>query len=238
MTDPRRRPHPRRNAEISRAYEDLEAVVPEQPVRRMAHPANDDGRPEAIVVYLALMLLVILGACVYLAAPRSGPSVSPPADQSSAPSSVPHSDAVSVTDDPPVALLPGQGGVTDPGAPIVASSPTRYGVATYCAPTPRYCRGWGGRAMLGAVPSFRFGDDRYQAEVCAFRGGSTSCVVVTVVSFCGCGDRHGKPTLIDLSPAAFRQLAPLSLGVVDVSVRRIDGTSVPRGTLPPTDVAP
>ena len=67
--------------------------------------------------------------------------------------------------------------------------------------------------MLAAVPSFRWGDDPYRVEVCA-----TTCVFVTVVSFCACGDRHGIPTVIDLSPAAFRTLAPLRRGVYAVTV--------------------
>ena len=36
--------------------------------------------------------------------------------------------------------------------------------------------------------------------------------------WCACGDRHGVPTVIDLDVAAFRQLAPLSIGVIAVEV--------------------
>jgi hypothetical protein len=36
--------------------------------------------------------------------------------------------------------------------------------------------------------------------------------------WCHCGDRHGVPTVIDLDVAAFRQLAPLSIGVIAVEV--------------------
>lgn len=102
------------------------------------------------------------------------------------------------------------------------------GVATYCAPTPTRCQSWGGDALVGAVPSFRFGDKPYPATVC--RGGR--CVEVTVVSFCACGQRGGKDTVIDLSPAAFRRLAPLSRGVIDVTLTY---GGVP---LPATDTAP
>lgn len=104
-------------------------------------------------------------------------------------------------------------------------SATEEGVATWCAPTPTHCQSWGGNAKLGAVSGYA--GDPYTVVV---HHGSRS-VVVTVVSSCACGMRHGKDTVIDLSPAAFRQLAPLSLGVIDVVVERADGIS-----LPPTDV--
>lgn len=89
------------------------------------------------------------------------------------------------------------------------------GWATWCGPTDTQCRGWGGDALLGAVPSFVEGDRPYDVRVCSEAG---DCVTVTVVSFCGCADRHGRPTIIDLSPAAFAQLAPLGHGIVLVTV--------------------
>lgn len=105
------------------------------------------------------------------------------------------------------------------------------GVATYCAPTPTKCQGWGGGAMLGAVQSFTDGDKPYSATVCL--NGTRPCVTVTVVSYCACGDRPGGPTVIDLSPAAFRGLAPLSRGVIPVTLET-GGPIV----LPATDTAP
>lgn len=60
-----------------------------------------------------------------------------------------------------------------------------------------------------AVPWWRFGQDRVSARVCSDK----ACVVVVVTGFCACGDRV-RPTIADLSPAAFRKLAPLSRGVV------------------------
>lgn len=85
------------------------------------------------------------------------------------------------------------------------------GIATWCAPTPTQCRRWGGRALLGAVPSFRWGDKPYRVRV-RYRGHR---VDVTVVSFCACpGDR-----IIDLSPWAFRKLAPTWRGTIQVSVQ-------------------
>jgi hypothetical protein len=88
--------------------------------------------------------------------------------------------------------------------------------------------------MVGAVPSFTFGDEPYPVQVCAFEGGQANCVLVTVVSYCACGDRRGEPTVIDLSPAAFRSLAPLSAGIVRVVVDHLR----PGLTLPPTDATP
>ena len=112
-----------------------------------------------------------------------------------------------------------------------ASAVTVSGWATWCAPTPTKCRGWGGDALLAAVPSFR--GSPYTVQVCGFEGGRTNCVQVTVVSFCACGSRNGIPTVIDLSPAAFRSLAPLSRGRIRVTV---DGGRVPAA--PATDVGP
>jgi hypothetical protein len=79
------------------------------------------------------------------------------------------------------------------------------GVATYYDDGPGY---------YGSVPSWSYGDKPYPATVCH----AGSCVVVTVRGYCACGDRAGKATVIDLSPAAFARLAPLSVGVIDVTL--------------------
>jgi hypothetical protein len=97
------------------------------------------------------------------------------------------------------------------------------GTATWCAPTPKYCQSWGGDAMKGAVQSFRYGDTPYRVKVC-LASDSDRCTQVTVVSYCACGN-----TLIDLSPTAFRQLAPLSRGRIRVTM-----TTGGRVVLPPT----
>jgi hypothetical protein len=108
----------------------------------------------------------------------------------------------------------------------------RVVTATYCAPTPKYCHGWD-TAWVGAVDSFRWGDDPYRVKVCEAdsRVSTGQCVVVTVVSFCACNDRHG----IDLSLPAFGRLtggifAPL--GRIKVTITRVKGATP---TLPPTD---
>jgi hypothetical protein len=118
------------------------------------------------------------------------------------------------------------------GAPMSGVSGAVIGVATYCAPNPPYCTRWGGDALLGAMPGFTYGDAPHNARVC--RSDGAPCVTVTVVSFCACGDRPGGPTVIDLSPAAFRAIngGSLAAGVIDVIVT-IGGVA-----LPATDTAP
>jgi hypothetical protein len=75
------------------------------------------------------------------------------------------------------------------------------------------------RDMLGGDPAFR----GQRVTVCA-----DECVTVTLTDWCACGDRGGISTVIDLSPDAFRRLAPLSAGVITVSIE-------PAITLPSTD---
>ena len=82
------------------------------------------------------------------------------------------------------------------------------GVATYYA-------GHQGQAAAGPMLRDALGSDwRGQTvTVCADR-----CIVVTLSDWCACGDRHGKATLLDLDARDFAKLAPLSRGVVEVSV--------------------
>jgi hypothetical protein len=64
--------------------------------------------------------------------------------------------------------------------------------------------------------------------------GDARWVVVRLTDWCACGDRNGRPTVIDLDDRAFAELASLGAGVIKVTVERIDG--VPEApTLPPTD---
>lgn len=97
------------------------------------------------------------------------------------------------------------------------------GYATWCAPTPTHCQKWGGTAHVGAVRSFRSGDKPYTVRVCLVSA-PARCTTVVVVSYCACGPRKGEATVIDLSPAAFRELRPLSRGIALVTVRRGDIT--------------
>src|SRR5688500_12332576 len=59
-------------------------------------------------------------------------------------------------------------------------------------------------------------------------------VVVRVVDVCACGGAR----IIDLTSGAFSRLAPLSRGVIDVSIEEVERTVVVQGrvTLPPTDL--
>jgi hypothetical protein len=88
-----------------------------------------------------------------------------------------------------------------------------------------------------AGPALRrfLGRDWRGSWVRVMRGSATVTVILT--DWCACGSRHGQPTLLDLDDQAYRELAPLSSGVVTVRVERIDGVPT---RLPNTDteVAP
>lgn len=77
------------------------------------------------------------------------------------------------------------------------------------------------REALGGDPAFR----GQTVRVCA-----DECVLVRLTDWCLCSERGGVPTIIDLSPDAFRKLAPLSVGVITVQIE-LGGV-----TLPPTDM--
>lgn len=112
---------------------------------------------------------------------------------------------------------------TPPALPTLAADPDAAR-GSEGSPGPRSLRGYatwyatpGLVAAAGPVLRRRLGKgwrgDR--VSVCAGR----RCVAVRLVDWCACGPRHGRPTLLDLSDAAFRRLAPLSMGVVAVRVR-------------------
>jgi hypothetical protein len=48
--------------------------------------------------------------------------------------------------------------------------------------------------------------------------GDGASVTVQLTDWCACGERHGLPTLLDLSDAAFSELADLSAGVIRVAI--------------------
>lgn len=82
------------------------------------------------------------------------------------------------------------------------------------------------REALGGDPAFR------GERVTVTSGGRS--VTVTLSDWCACGERGGKPTLLDLSADAFARLAPLGRGVINVEIE-LAGAGP---TLPPTDTAP
>ena len=128
-----------------------------------------------------------------------------------------------------------------PSSPAPATGAGSEGAQALTSPTPATIgtaltasKGWAsyyddGPGHYGAVHSWRWGDERYAVQVCL--QDRSACTYVMVRDYCACRDRHGDPTVIDLSPAAFRDLAPLSRGIVKVVVKG----PVPFSTLPPTD---
>lgn len=81
-------------------------------------------------------------------------------------------------------------------------------------------------AAAGPQLRERLGDWRGRWVRVTYGGKS---IVVQLTDWCACGKRHGTSTLIDLDDKAFRELAPLSRGVLEVSVEPVEVA------LPPTD---
>jgi hypothetical protein len=92
------------------------------------------------------------------------------------------------------------------------------------SPEPVATTGWAtwydwrpGQAAAGPALRRLLGKD--------WRGESVSvcvdnrCVRVRLTDWCACGPRRGSPTVIDLDDQVFRRLAPLSRGVIEVTVR-------------------
>jgi len=206
------------------------------PPTRPQPPLIDDGyliKPEPIEpppyqarrVGGCLMTLAILTTIAVLAAPRGGsyPTIVVPRDMSGL-----HADASAAS---------------RPGAPHGPLSETVDPVdAVERPPQPAggigtaLIGGWAtwfddGPGLYAAVSWWRFGDAPYPVRICT---GGSQCVVATVRDFCRCAPRHGKPTIIDLSPAAMKAIEPdyRRLGVVLVSIEW------PLDALPATDGAP
>lgn len=85
-----------------------------------------------------------------------------------------------------------------------------------------------GPGAYAAVNSFRWGDKPYPLEVCR-ADDSSRCVSVIVRDHCQCYVDTPDERLIDLSPDAFREIAPRTDGLVKVRIGRV---SIP---LPETD---
>mgnify|MGYP001613417213 FL=1 len=138
--------------------------------------------------------------------------------------------AASVTSNEPVRGRPGaplSEAVRGPSVSALTPVPALIVYATGIIGYATWYRTPGYTAAAG--PLLRVGDWRGTVVVVEHRGRS---VAVTLTDSCLCGERAGLPTFLDLSDAAFRQLAPLSAGVIEVSVR-VGGV-----TLPPTDATP
>ncbi len=89
-----------------------------------------------------------------------------------------------------------------------------------------------GPGLYAAVPTYFWGDPRYQLTVCDDEG---DCVTVTVRDHCNCYVGTSDERMIDLSPAAFAALEPISRGVMYVTITG-PGTR-PNLTPPPTDTS-
>lgn len=177
----------------------------------------------------APILLALVLAASWFPAPRSAPDSDSPGLGTAGEGRAPIGAPVTAAKAEGRALGPGDPRAGAPALVDEGESSIQIGVATYCKPNPPYCLEWGEPALLGAMPGFTYGDAPFIATVC--RPGGSPCVEVLVVSFCACGDRPGGPTVIDLSPAAFRAIngGSLAAGVIDVTV------SIGSIPLPPTD---
>lgn len=120
-------------------------------------------------------------------------------------------------------LVPDYGTATWYGAHHSVSKHYCYGgFRNTCSPYAK-----GEKVYYAAVGSFSFYDEPYKVEVC--RQGTTRCVIVVVRDYClGASKalKDGKPwtrnkRVIDLSPAAFMKLAPLTKGIIYVTVREL-----------------
>ena len=98
--------------------------------------------------------------------------------------------------------------------PLRLTGKRASGSATwYCMAGVSSCHyQYAGGMYAAAGPPLRVGDWRgRRVQVCAGGG----CIVVTLIDWCACGGSH----IIDLYSDAFRRLAPLSSGAVQVTVR-------------------
>jgi len=105
------------------------------------------------------------------------------------------------------------------------------GLATwYCLRGVSAChKGYGNGMYAAAGPSLRHGNWRgSKVKVCT----SSRCVTVTLIDWCACGGGR----VIDLYSDAFRKLAPLSKGVLNVTVsgaQKKDPSPSPVPSTPP-----
>lgn len=74
---------------------------------------------------------------------------------------------------------------------------------------------YGATGMIGAVHSWRWGNTPYPVRVCLL--GTTTCIRVWVSDYC---QACTGSLLIDLSDDAFSRLAPLSRGVIRITLYR------------------
>lgn len=120
------------------------------------------------------------------------------------------------------------------GAPedVAIAGPLWSGTATwYCSSSSTCTHGYGPNDLVGAIDR-SLGIAKGELVVVRFRHRS---VTVRIVDVCACGGAR----LIDLTSGAFQRLAPLSYGVLPVTLEVLGGGGPPAlVTLPPTDAQP
>jgi rare lipoprotein A (peptidoglycan hydrolase) len=100
---------------------------------------------------------------------------------------------------------------------LVRPSSTPPGVSPQATPRSGTASWYGAAGRVAAVPGW---DHRpYRVRVCA----GARCVVVRVQDWCGCYVGTSRERIIDLSRSAFLELAPLSRGVIRVTLEVLDG---------------
>ena len=237
MSEPRRQPQPR---SAGYRYDELELIVQPQDLERLAKVERDRERPGCVFVWIAVSLVVIATISLivlFVAAPR-GPQESSESGLTTAP--VPAALGAPSNTTSPLALrhlvpvsevgsdapYPAGPGVRPGGAPLIEGgiSALISGQATwYCGSGSRCTRGYGPSDLVAAIDRKDTPFDK--GDRVTVRHGRRS-VTVRIVDVCACRGRR----VIDLTTGAFRRLAPLSAGVIDVELE-VGGPVV---TLPPT----
>jgi len=141
--------------------------------------------------------------------PRPALSEPRPVDESSV--GLPPRVVVSLPANPPRVVSPQGGRTADREA--AGSSGIRGVASWYCGPNSRCTRGYPGGLYAAAGPALRRLLADWRGRVVRVTGPSGS-ITVTIID-CNCGP---NANLIDLYSDAFRRLAPLSRGLLKVTV--------------------
>lgn len=181
----------------------------------------------SVSAYLVLCLVV-----VGLAASRGGPDVLVDLRSADQPNSQGRTLAPALPEAPQVSgdttlttgrrTSPEVGGGASLPQPVGLSGSSVAPDASVPAPTGEVgtalVGGWAtwyddGPGMYAAVPWYT--GTPVTVRVCA---DGSRCLLLRTRDFCACGPRHGIPTVADLSREAFSYLAPLSDGIVKVTL--------------------
>lgn len=157
---------------------------------------------------VALTLGVFVAACCGVTAEGRAPTVYKPSEASFAP--------IAVSTPTPAPTLPPRAVAGPLNTPKPSPKPRgAISTALIGGKATWYCctKGYGESRMVAAAGSeLRIGN--WRGRTVTVTGPAGNSIRVKLVDWCACkGSR-----IIDLQPAAFRRLAPLSRGVIDVSV--------------------